>query len=233
MVQQFRYPSPPQEGAVPGRPVSMTTLVLVVMNLLPIVGVLLGELTLGDVFVVYWLENVVVGLLTVVRILTARGGEATQGASTITGRGFLAAFFCVHYGLFTLVHGVFTAVLVGFVGGLDDLSSAAVLGGTVALTASHLVSLVWNWFRGGERSDASPSQAMGAPYPRMVVLHLAVIASFFLLFAGLGLGTELGAGTGDPFAGGAGPVGPVGPVVILCGLKTALDAWLHAKQHQR
>lgn len=199
----------------------MTTLVLVAMNLLPIAGVLLGNLTLGDVFVVYWLENVIVGVLTVVRILSARGAPAGPG------RGFLAAFFCVHYGIFTLVHGVFTAVLVGFVGGLDDLSSAAVLGGAVALAVSHLVSLVWNWFRGGERSEVSPSQAMGAPYPRMVVLHLAVIASFFVFFA------LLGSGSGDPFEGGSGMAGSVGPVVILCGLKTALDAWLHAKQHRR
>ena len=222
MTQQFRYPAPPQESTADrDRAVSWTALVLIAMNLLPVVGVLLGDLTLGDVFVVYWLENVVVGLLTVVRILTA--GGAGSGA----GRGFLAAFFCFHYGLFTLVHGVFTAVLVGFVGGLDDLSAAAVLGGVVALTVSHLVSLVWNWFRGGERSRTSPSQAMGAPYPRMVVLHLAVIASFFLMFA------VLGSGSGDPLEGASGTTGSVGPVVILCGLKTALDAWLHTRQHRR
>ncbi|HET6560307.1 MAG TPA: DUF6498-containing protein [Marmoricola sp.] len=220
MAQQFRYPSAPTTGTTkPARAVSLSMLVLVVMNLLPIVGVLKGDLTLGDVFVVYWLENVIVGALTVVRILTA--GEAPAGPS----RWFLAPFFCVHYGIFTAVHGVFTGVLVAMVGGTDELSPAAVLGGAAALALSHLVSLGWNWFRQDERSAVTPSQAMTAPYPRMVVLHVAVIASFFLLFA------LLGAGPGDPFEGTSSLAGSVGPVVILCALKTVLDASLHAREH--
>ena len=79
--------------------------------------------------------------------------------------------------------------------------------------------------------DVSEQERVGGtavdPGVDLAVLHVAVIASFFLLFA------LVGSGLGDPFTGTSGMAGSVGPVVILCVLKTALDAWLHAKQHRK
>jgi hypothetical protein len=203
-----------------------------VVNLSPIVGVALGALTLADVFLVYWFENVIVGVTTLVRAVTARdvatpGGRSSMTVSIgmrtqrlsemdpVTARTTLAVFFCFHYGIFTLVHGMFTLTLIGRADGFADLSSGPILGGVAALAASHGFSLWSNWFRGGERDKNSVEQVVVAPYSRIIVMHLAVLLGFFVL------------------SGTAGAGNAVGPVVVLCVLKTALDALLHTRQHDK
>ena len=49
---------------------------------------------------------------------------------------------------------------------------------SVAITASHLFSLGVNWFGRDERKVVEPGQAMFAPYPRMLVMHVGIIIGF-------------------------------------------------------
>ena len=73
-----------------------------------------GVLLLGwPVFVVmalFWFENVVIGGLNVLRMLVS---GVRMGAAGVVGALFIGAFFTVHYGLFTAVHGVFVVMLFG------------------------------------------------------------------------------------------------------------------------
>ena len=191
---------------------------LLVANLLPIVLVLLDRWRLGDVFALYWIENVVVWLVTIIKIATAKSPD-THGA---VGLG-AAAFFAFHFGLFTFVHGVFTAILIAISGGLES-TPIEMLIATLIILGTHLATLALNWFGREERVGATVQATMMAPYPRMAVLHVSVILAFFFMFGmfGLGQGTEA---TNGPFSGmfaGADNAG-VGPVLILCGLKTVLD----------
>jgi hypothetical protein len=143
--------------------------VLVVANLVPIWGVLSGQLGMGDVFLVYWFENVVIGCTTVVKIRTA--GDGTQA-------GDKPAFFALHYGIFTLVHGIFSvalAALTGIHGGMLNLLLTC-----LAILVGQVLNLGLTWFGADERSVTTPGAAMFAPYPRMFVLHGSVIASFLL-----------------------------------------------------
>ncbi len=78
---------------------------------------------------------------------------------------------------------------------------------------SHLVSLGLNWFGQGEWDRASVRRAMMMPYPRMGVLHLSVLAAFFLLLALPNVAADA-----------------VIPVALLCGLNTGLDAWFHLRE---
>lgn len=197
--------------------------VLVVVNLLPVVAVLRGSVAVGDVLLLYWLENVVVWAVTIVRIGTARGaGEPARLSLTVNGRARrastigawgLAAFFAFHYGLFTLVHGVFTVLLAVSSDLSPDLASVAWL--AAAIAAGHLVALALVWFGRGERLVVSPTAAMGAPYPRMLALHAAIIGGFFLFLRD-------------------GPAtGPVGGVAVLCLVKLAIDVSFHVRQRRR
>lgn len=182
----------------------------VLANLVPVVGVLFLGWHAGDVLVVYWLENLVIGGFAVARIATARGTQL-PGNVTINGRSaaavprwLLVPFFCGHYGIFALVHGVFTWILASGAGlAGSPLSWAATV---VLLVVAHASEYRTRWVRDGERDRTSPIQAMFAPYKRVVLLHITLIAGVFLL---LGLGAA----------------GRVLPVVLLVLAKTAVDLW--------
>ena len=181
--------------------------------MLPLVAVLTGSAGLGDVLVIYWFENVIVWFTTILRILTAGAVDEAAGPSrTILGNVLLAGFFTFHFGLFTLVHGVFSFSLARLTGGFTGEPTTWLLI-LLAITASHLISLGLNWFGRGERKAATARQAMVMPYPRMVVLHLSVLGAFFLLLALPSVAADA-----------------VVPVAFLCVLKTGVDVWLHLRQ---
>jgi hypothetical protein len=198
----------------------LSAVMLVGANLMPVWAVMEGRLGMGDVLVIYWFENVIIWFTTTVRILTTTKGSTsgTRGltidlggltrrlsrASWVTGDPALAVFFALHYGIFTLVHGVFTAILAGMAGlhgsPLDWVASVA------ALLLSHTLSLGLSWFGRGERAVVGAGWVMAAPYPRLLALHLTVLLGFFLL------GGPNGRTAHD-----------VGAVVLLMGGKTVLD----------
>ncbi|WP_110182827.1 DUF6498-containing protein [Nocardioides solisilvae] len=199
-----------------------------VVNLLPLAGVAAGWLSLGDVFVVYWMENVAVWLVTVVKVATSRAPEPTDSSLTLNGRpahlvprAALAGFFALHYGIFTLVHGAFAFVM-AFVADGELHARYWFLTG-LAFVVSHLVSLAVNWFGEDERSEVPASRAMWQPYPRMLVLHVAILGGF-----GLVLKDQAGSAFPDPSA-----AAPLLPVALLCGLKTVVDLWFHLRERRR
>ena len=196
-----------------------TAVVLVVVNLLPVWAVTTERIGMGDVFTVYWIENVVVWACGIVRTATAQGaGKDTVPVTTNGVRGDMssAKFFALHYGIFTLVHGIFAvivAAVVGLDGGLDQVVLLS-----LAITVSHVFSLAVNWFGREERRVVSPGQAMFAPYPRMLVLHIGIIIAFGVALDGL----DHGENRGDQ----------VTAVAVLCVMKTLVDLGFHLWQHR-
>ena len=197
-----------------------TAVVLVVVNLLPAWAVMTERIGMADVFLVYWIENVVVWACGIVRTATAEGpGKDTVAVTTngVPGDMSSAKFFALHYGIFTGVHGIFTIIVVGLVGLTGGVGQVVLL--SLAITVSHLFSLGVNWFGRDERKVVSPGQAMFAPYPRMLVLHIGIIIAF-----GVALdGWEHGENGNDQ----------VTAVAVLCVLKTLVDLGFHAFQHRK
>ncbi len=107
---------------------------LLAANAIPIIGVLFFGWSLMTILVLYWLENGIVGLWNIPRMLLARGPETVApGASSAvlsTGcqRLLLIPFFAIHYGIFWLGHGFFLMLLPGFAmfGGAFDQSTVPV-----------------------------------------------------------------------------------------------------------
>ncbi|MEM7698052.1 MAG: DUF6498-containing protein, partial [Verrucomicrobiota bacterium] len=157
----------------------LTSLVLVLANLIPLYGVFAWEWRVFDIVLVYWIENLIVGLFNVARILFARAPAGAPGGP----RGCLAPFFVVHYGIFCTVHGVFVFTLLGGGSSPSDIEQELVSGwlglSVAALFISHLVSFVFNFLIRGEGRDRAPAQQMFAPYGRIVVLHLAILFGAF------------------------------------------------------
>src|SRR2546428_9687305 len=82
---------------------------LLLANAAPLAGVLLHHWTVFAVVLLYWCENVIVGGFNVLRMLVAKPQESLAWL----GKAFLIPFFCVHYGMFTFLHGVLVFALFG------------------------------------------------------------------------------------------------------------------------
>jgi Family of unknown function (DUF6498) len=114
---------------------SRTAMALVAANAVPLVGVLFLGWSLWTILAIYWVENGIVGLWNIPKILLAQGvllpGRVGVGYRAwavqpmpAAARGFIAVFFAIHYGIFWLVHGMFVLVLptfLGFTGSFNGL----------------------------------------------------------------------------------------------------------------
>jgi hypothetical protein len=184
-------PTPTDAPAAPTsaparRGVGVGLVLALAWNLVPLVGVLAFGWPAGNVLVLFWVENAVLGLCTLVKVVTARG---PAGTITVNGRprpgtpALWALFFALHYGIFCLVHAAFTGI-VAYRIGLD--TGFWLLGMPVVLLAvRYAVETATSWFGpGGQRETVTPGRAMVQPYPRIIVLHLAVLLSFGLVIGG-------------------------------------------------
>ncbi len=253
---------------------------LLAANILPILLALTFGWDVGDVVTFYWLENIIIGLWVIPRLITAQGSflpgpdevsdqlsrltgsnnrptladpprstverepesiDKNAGEKTINGQGnlFLVPFFCFHYFFFCLVHGFFVSVFAGgaftgntsgplpfdmpegggwpgpliffqlfyslLTGALGGLSTGGLLA-VSGLAISHGVSFFRNYIGHGEYKQSYTILEMFRPYPRIVVLHLGIMAG--------GIATLL---LGSPL-----------PLVIVLMIgKTVLDAKLY------
>jgi len=212
---------------------SITSKALIAANIIPLIGVIFFGWDLKFILVLYWLENVVLGIFNVIKMLLVNDGTSTPN------RLFNTGFFTVHYGGFCAIHGV---ILFGFLGiSLPDTSGS--IGGQdtdfilvevfsliqptishlhhlfgsnfilsfIALFISHGFSLIDNFFAKGERNLLSVKKLFGLPYSRIVVLHVTIILGGMLV-------QELGS--------------PVPMLALLVCLKILIDLKLHRREHR-
>ena len=182
-------------------------ILLIALNGVPLVGVLAWGWKSFDLIFLYWMENVIIGAFTVLRMLIRPYGHALELAFPF----FLAPFFCVHYGMFCMGHGMFVVSLFGQ--GMDDaglltatlsvLSSPYMLAAVAALTLIQVADWIRDVRLKGLGADGV-KDLMTAPYRRIFVLHITIIAGGFALAA-----------LQEPVAG----------LIILVAVKTASDVW--------
>jgi Family of unknown function (DUF6498) len=204
------------EPAAPAsRVVPLSALVLIGANAVPLIGVVALHWTVYSILLLYWSENVVIGVSNILRMAFAQPRNVAVDA----GKLFLIPFFTVHYGLFTLVHGIFVVTLFGPGGrslgpaALVSAVRAAGIGyGLLAIALSHAFSFVHNYLASGEYRRASLSMLMAQPYARVMVLHVTILVGGFLAQAA-----------------GA----PTVALVVLIGLKMALDLRAHVAERRK
>lgn len=144
---------------------------------LPILGILFWGWDWRPVVVLYWLDNVTTGVLTLISLVRRRrAGEAT---------GMHPLFFLVHYGIFTTVHGVFVFLIVmmlpglSFTGGpIRDAEPLPLLPIVIGWGVAALIQWGLAIF-----SEKPFTDGIGSAYARIVVLHLAILLGVFLIIA--------------------------------------------------
>jgi len=204
----------------------ISLIALIVVNTLPLLGVLFFGWDVAALMILYWSENLVIGFYTLVKMLLV----------SPLGGLFSGLFFLIHYGGFCGVHGLFIVMMLldeEFSPFPDDpwpvflvfpqilfnvsrhvLASAPPewLWAFAALFASHGISFVVNFLVGPEREHTNVSQLMGAPYGRIMILHIAILLRGCATMA---LGQ------------------PLYMLIVLILLKTGMDIGMNIRQHRR
>ncbi|HCS47578.1 MAG TPA: hypothetical protein DIW61_04720 [Candidatus Aminicenantes bacterium] len=208
--------APPPDKLVPllGR-FQTSALALILANLVPLFGVVALGWNAAAIVVFYWAENLIVGFFNILRMKRAQGSlgsiRMTLNGRPVTeaNRTALILFFIVHYGFFTLGHGVFVLTIFGprFEGSLRDLGTA-VLG----LAVSHGISYRENFIGQGEYQKVSFAALFWQPYSRVIVMHLTII-----------LGGALAQAIGSP----------VPALILMVVLKTLVDLASHLAERRK
>ncbi len=189
----------------------VSAIALILANLVPLAGVLLFGWRVFDVLMLYWVENVIIGVVNLMRMAVCSDGK----------KWFLMLFFAAHYGLFCFGHLMAVTGLFGdSVDGLSYFSGEAsgewrrapLWIAVLSIAASHLFSFFSNFIGGGEFRRTAANELMQRPYGRIVVLHVAIIM-------GAALVQWLGS--------------PVGMLIALVMAKIALDLRLHLSERDR
>ena len=230
-----------------------TAITLVLANAIPLVGVLFFDWSLLTILVVYWVENAIVGLWNVPKIMVAQGSivpvgtdvpPTSKAASLIgttmpsAGRVVMALFFLLHYGAFWVGHGIFVFALPRF-GAFDGGG-----GRPTPSVCDDLFAQSFAFCPSGPFGEVVWSSVAIAA----VALFLSHGASFFLNYLGRGEylraspTRQMGSVYGRVFvlhltillgAFVAALLGaPIGVLLILVVLKTAFDLRLHLNEHR-
>ena len=192
-----------------------SALALAAANLVPLYGVLALGWKVAPLMVFYWTENLVIGFFNVLKMSRAQGeigdSRMTLNGSPVTAdsRRSLIVFFAMHYGIFTLGHGVFVMVMFGPrpERALGDIGLALLV-----LTLSHGYSYRRNFIGRGEYLVISFAKLFWQPYARVIAMHLAIV-----------LGGTLATAMAQP----------LGALLVLVGLKTAIDLVAHGLERRK
>src|SRR5687767_2742455 len=181
-----------------------SALALIAANVVPLLGVLFWNWDAFQVVAVYWMENVVIGLINLLKITTCQPnpdeidgekfGFSREELEEIKKAGWKAdlslavfklifgLFFVLHYGAFCYGHGALLFDLFDR-GALPEtmgelwqfLMQEHLAWGLVPLTASHLVSYFKNYIGRSEYRRTLPDRLMFQPYARVAVLHVVIL----------------------------------------------------------
>ncbi|HEV7490225.1 MAG TPA: DUF6498-containing protein [Rhodanobacteraceae bacterium] len=193
-------------------------LIVLLVNAVPIIGVLRFDWSAINVLVLYWFENVVIAVFTCVRIAVHRsltrkrgywrGGQVGIQVNGKTVQSGLLGEYAIMAFTFTFGHGIFVgAIALIFSQNHPDqpmwqLSLAQVGRGVLAITVMLGLELIGDLITIRWRTFAWMRGYVEARMGRVIVLHLAIIFGMMAMAA-----TD----------------SPLGILYVLIGLKTLAD----------
>jgi hypothetical protein len=183
------------------RKLSVSDWLLILVNLIPLYCVWFEGWNASQVFLVYCLETVIVGIINVLKmacvtIFVKSSDTWENGGSTSQQSGwFFIFFFIVHYGFFVFVQ---TQIFFGVSGLIPDGSLLGnynkipeLLGNNGKLmllifVAYYTLQNFFDFFLSGNYKTISMGRLMFEPYIRIFVQQIVVIAGSMFLSFGAG-----------------------------------------------
>ena len=185
-------PNAPDAGAPPQPSKLGAVMLALLINAVPLVGVLYFDWSAINVVVLYWFENLMIGICTFIRLLLHRFWTRKRGYWRRTNRlgiqinnkpamlGLIGEYAVASFG-FTLAHGIFVGGIVLLVHQnypdqpMWQLSWHQVFRGALAIAAFLGIELVVDLMRIRSASFAAIRDYAQARMGRVVVMHLAII----------------------------------------------------------
>ncbi|MBN1368704.1 MAG: hypothetical protein JW954_00525 [Dehalococcoidaceae bacterium] len=138
----------------------------------------------------FWVENVIIGFFNILKMMLAPPDKSGKWGTKLS----LIPFFCLHYGIFTLVHGVMVVAIfsgifaendlfAGIASSFESVFNAAFGWAVAAVFSSHAISFGLNYIAGGEYKTTNLSRLMAEPYGRVIVLHITLLFGGFIVMA--------------------------------------------------
>lgn len=198
---------------------ALSTIFLLASNAVPLYGVLVLRWQIFPLVLIYWLENIVVGGYNVLRLVVADPASTWRWI----GKLIVIPIFVVHFGIFTMIHGVFIFILFGGpryrnaipphpATVLQAIRETGIWFAVLAVAISHGVTFIWNFLLDGEYKNVPLWDLVRQPYARVLVLHIVV----FLTALALSRGHT-----------------PLYGLVLLVILKTVADLMSHNAERRR
>lgn len=195
---------------------------LIATNIITIALALFFNWELMTLLWIYWVQSVIIGFFTAVKMLLFRSPEQ-KNIETL--QLFYAGFFVVHYGLFHFVYmmflGFFSIILMVTRQPIDLLVATrqpidliSIFLTSLLFLINHTYSFYLNYLK-KKPSDFEQykniKDIMLQPYSRIIPMHITIILGGFLIFA-------------IPFASKI-------LLLFFLVLKSAADIYSHVKEH--
>jgi hypothetical protein len=173
-----------------------SVIALVLANLVPLFGVLTFHWTVFPLMLLFWIENVIIGVFNELRMMIA--------VPFVNGVLPGIPFFSIHYGIFLVGHLVVIVDLFGGGAGRYPLLADPMLNfswravamflwqiihenhlelAVLGLAISRGTSFVTDYLRCGEYRRTTAQRLFWQPYGRIIVLHIALIGGGILIKA--------------------------------------------------
>src|SRR5574343_31937 len=176
---------------------------MIAVNLIPIWGVWFHQWNAREVFLIYCLETILIGLVNILRMSITSFyrkedvWNSTGSQHTMASSWFFICFFAVHYGFFVSIQlfifwgtsGAETALGISalqFVFHFPKYLSTDSLYWLGTMLISYLMIVLKEFILSGKYKTASLSLLMFEPYERIIIQQFTVIVGS--LFLGLGAG---------------------------------------------
>lgn len=185
------------------RKLTRNDFILIAANLIPVYGVWFLGWSAVDAFIVYALETLIVGIMTLLKMLVmtlARGKDLwyNEGRATPVSGLFFMAFFTLHYGLFAAVQTTIfsqsanitppgSGMMHFFFHWYEYINSdiSYMLAGFVV---SYFATSFIPFILSGEYKTGSMMKVMFLPYGRIFIQQFTVILGSMFLTFGFGKG---------------------------------------------
>jgi hypothetical protein len=227
----------------------LSALALVLANLVPLAGVMWLGWSVSSIIILYWFENVVIGVVNVARMLTLAPANATVGtmiggpisqtaAQTLSQLNVGAAvhgvkfvlipFFIVHYFMFCAGHGIFVFSLFpdehGYFAEQNGMELIGTLGRAIEIFSTPLAvaaaALAISHVVSFVVNYLGGGEYRRLDMQRLMTMPYGRIVVLHLTIIFGGMAT---------MAIGA----PIWLLVVFVVLKTAVDLKMHLKEHVR
>jgi hypothetical protein len=183
------------------RKLSVSDLLLIIVNLIPLYCVWFEGWNASEVFLVYCLETVIIGILNVLKMacvtLFVKKTDVWEngGGTSMQSGWFFILFFIMHYGFFVFIQTQLFFAVSGlipehsFLGSYSKLPTLLGSNGKLMLLifiAYYSVQSFFDFFMTGNYKTISMGRLMFEPYIRIFVQQFVVILGSMFLHFGAG-----------------------------------------------